>query len=399
MQPTRSTLADVLSYARERDYTGWDLYDGESSALLRRLPVDNRWLNLAFQQFVRRAPVNVRPLLLVEQRRNFMGVSMFVLANTAMFELTGERQYLDDARALTAWLVEHRSDGYSGFCGGHKHPLQGLEARTGPNVPGIVGTSYAVRALLAADSHLERDYADIARTAAAFVVDDLQYHDVPDGPGARILYTPNDSGEAYTLNANALGARLLLELSQRFDDDGYRERATRILDYVAAQQTDIGGWQYMDPPSASHLSMDNFHNGFVLETFLRYADLVDDRFERTIERAATFHREHLFNADGSPNYDERQPYPRDVHAVAEGAVVFTDLGDLSFARRILDWGTTNLSDGDGAFYLEKRRCYTKRITCMRWCQATMAHALSHYLLAADERATGPSVAAGAPDAS
>lgn len=375
-------LVATLDYARERDYRGWDLYDGESSRILESIPIDNKWVNLVFQQTVRRSPVNIRPLLGVEQRRNFMGIALFAVANLRTYDLTGQERFREDAHELVDWLVENQSVGYSGFCGGHKHPVQGLSKRTLPNDPGIVGTTYAVKALLAAGEYIDPSYRDIAITTADFVFEDLEYSSHPDG--ARIKYKPIDTGEHYTLNANALGARLLTNLYDVTGAARFRDGARNILDYVAAQQTDEGGWMYRDPPESSHLSLDNFHNGFVIESLLRYREICDgERYTDTLDDAVRFYRR-LFTDEGAPWFDESNEYPRDVHSSAQGAVVFSMLDDDEFARRIIKWAVTNLSNGKGAFYHEKRRFYTKRTTLMRWCQAWMAHGISRYLTSALE---------------
>jgi hypothetical protein len=67
--------------------------------------------------------------------------------------------------------------------------------------------------------------------------------------------------------------------------------------------------------------------------------------------------------------------------------VFTEAGNLEFARRIIDWSLEHLYAGDGRFYFREYRHYTKRITLMRWCQAWMAYALSRYLRAVVEQPT------------
>jgi len=386
--PERRTVEafyEALAYARERDYVGWDYSDGLSSRLLQALPIEGKWTNLAVQEVIKRAPVNLRPLFLVEQRRNPMGAALFAMANLTAGELTGESRYAREARRLLDWLVDNRVEAASGFAVGYPHATQGLSKRTEPWVPGIVGTSYAVLALLRAGASdravvADRadDYAEVARTAARFVLEDLDY--APTDVGARINYKVTDSGEHYTLNANALGARTLLELSDRFDDPTLRDRATAILDYVASRQTEAGGWQYRDPPEASHLSMDNHHNGFVIEAFQRYAAIVGDgRYASTRSRALSFYRDVLFEPSGVPNFDEENAYPRDVHAAAQGVLVFGRGGDRAFARRIVDWTLERLYAGDGRFYYRRHRFYTTRITLMRWCQAWMAYALSEHL--------------------
>jgi hypothetical protein len=385
-------LFDVLRYARERDYTGWDYGDGMSSRIRQRLPFDNRWVNLAFQETIKRAPINVRPLFLVEQRRNYKGTALFTMANLTAHDLStgggdgtdqsrGEVDFLGEATSLADWLLQNRCRGYSGFCGGHRHELQHLRTKGVPNDPDVVSTSYAVKALLTA-GRLDERYPEVARTAANFVVDDLKYREV-DG-GAKINYHMNHDDEIYTLNAGALGARLFVDLYGYFDDDEHLDKARKILDYLAESQFENGGWKYREPASSSHLSMDNHHNGFVVETFLRYGTVVDDeRYRGTVERALEFYRNTLFESDGAPNWDERRSYPRDIHAVAQGVLTFSYAGDHEFASRILEWALTNLYAGDGRFYYRRQRFYTKRITLMRWCQAWMAYAVAEFLRTKD----------------
>lgn len=376
---TRRVMEQTLAYGREREYTGPDYADGMSSRFLQALPVDNKWVNAAVQETVKRAPVNLRPLFLVPQRRNYKGAALFAMANLNAHRETGEQRYRSEARDLLDWLVANGARGYAGFAVGHPHALQGFERKWEAHEPSVVSTSYAVRALLAG-ADLDEEYAETASTAAEFLFHDLDYEEVD--TGARVKYKPTDDGDYYTLNANALGARMLADLYDHFGDDELRTGATEILDYVVANQHEKGGWEYRDPPSASHLSMDNFHNGFIVESLLRYHAVFDStRYEDALGRAVEFYREVLFDADGAPNFDEEETYPRDIHACAQGILVYTYLGDLEFAGRILEWTLSNLYAGDGRFYFRKGRYYTKRITLMRWCEAWMAYAVSEYLRA------------------
>ncbi len=380
---------ETLAYASEREYIGWDYADGLSSRLLDRVPVENKWLNLAVQETIKRAPVNLRPLFRVDQRRSYKGAALFAMANFDMYALSGDTHYKQEARALVDWLIAEDNDWCEHFCGGgHRHPLQDL-ASDRPTVPGessgVVSTAYAVQALLQASAVCEEPrYGRLARSAGEFVTETLGYTETE--LGAQINYTATNGEPVasatppHTLNANAIGARLLVELGSAFDEPTYRKQATSILDYVTAKQTATGGWLYTDPPTASHLSMDSFHNGFIIESLLRYRTLTgDDRYDESIDRALSFYRDVLFTDDGAPNWDESSAYPRDIHAAAQGIIVFTATGEFERARQIIDWTMKTLYAGDGQFYYQRRRFYTKRFTLMRWCQAWMAYALSTYL--------------------
>lgn len=372
-------LRETLRYSRIRDYRGWDYCDGMSSAVLRALPIENKWLNLAVQETVKRAPMNIRPYLLVEQRRNYKGTALFAMANLNAARVLGEERYEDEATDLLDWLIDNRLDQYSGYCGGHCHRIQFFDRIGRPEDPDVVSTSYAVQALLTG-SDIDERYSDVTRTTPAFARNELEYTERDDGT-ARMKYVPAHGDDYYTLNAVAVGARMLVDLGEYFGDEELFEMARRLLDYVVERQTDVGGWMYRDPPESSHLSMDNHHNGFIVECLLRYqAATGSERYRESLDRSIAFYRDVLFNADGSPNWDETSRYPKDIHAVAQGLLVFTAIDDLEFAERILDWTLANLYAGGGRFYYRRQRLYTRRITLMRWGQAWMAYAISSYLL-------------------
>lgn len=382
MDGLKNVFEETLAYSRERDYVGWDKHDGMSSRIRRKLPFEHKLTNLAFQESVKRAPINLRPLFLVEQRPSPKGLSLFAMANLNAASEFNSEEYRSEARALCDRILSHNVDTVDGFCLSHAHALQGLSSKKPAGTPNIVSTSYGVKALLRAREIDER-YAETAKQAVDFVESELL---VRDQGQTRISYTPDDGPTSYTLNANALAARLFIDLYEVFHGDKHREIAEELLTYVACSQEEIGGWEYKDPPSASHLGMDNYHNGFIIESFLRYQEVVDaDAFTETVDGGLEFYRNVLYEGDGAPCWDEESTYPRDVHAAAQGIVTITHAGRSEFARRIIDWTLENLYVGDGQFYYQQRRGYTKRFTLMRWCQAWMAYALSEHLIVNSEQ--------------
>lgn len=111
--------------------------------------MENKWLNIVIQAGIKRAPVDGRRHMLVELRRNFKGTAVFGLANRAAADHRHDERYRREADRLVEWLVENRTGGYAGVCGGHQHATQGRHDRLPARYPGIVSTGYAVRALRA----------------------------------------------------------------------------------------------------------------------------------------------------------------------------------------------------------------------------------------------------------
>lgn len=382
-------LDDALGYARRREYTGWDYWDGLSTPFREVLPFESRVVNLTFQETIKRSPVNVRPLFLVERRRNSMGTALFAMANLNAHRLraAGEGRdemddvdYADEAVALTEWLCENRRSGYSGFCVGHNHEIQRLDSKELPEDPDVVGTSFATRALLRVGEHVaDRNLVETARSAADYVLEDMNYREGSDG--ATVDYHVHDHGDVYIPNSSALSARLFLDLYGAFGTEEFRRCGERLLDRVVTCQTDDGGWRYSYPADASNLSMDSLHNGFILECLERHRAVVaTDRYADAISTGLSFYRTVMFDSDGAPNWDESSSYPRDVHAAANGILVFTYAGEYDVAERILGWTLEHLYDeDDGRFYYRKGRLHTRRVTLMRWCQAWMCYAISEYL--------------------
>ncbi|WP_367996730.1 antibiotic ABC transporter permease [Haloferax volcanii] len=364
-------VEDVLDYSRDRDYIGYDKADGLSSRILQSVPIDNKWINVFFQESCKRAPINIRPFLLVTKKRNTKGGSLFAIANKNMYDVSGKLRYKDEYYRLLDWLVSADIDGYSGYCVGHRHPIQTLSEKTEANTPDIVSTSFAVKALCQSNND---EYVNTAESAANFLTNELNYEELE--TGARIKYKPTSPDQFHTLNANALGARMLADIYAATGEDKYLNKSHSILKYVASKQQPCGGWMYREPASASHVSMDNYHNGFIVESLIRYSDVAQsNEFIETIDNGLQFYRS-LFSDAGAPSWDEDNTYPRDIHAAAEGIIVFNLAGKSKFAKQISKWAIENLYSPEGRFYYQKMRFYTKRFTLMRWCQGWMSYALS-----------------------
>ncbi|KYH25584.1 hypothetical protein HAPAU_22580 [Halalkalicoccus paucihalophilus] len=367
----------ALAWARENEYAGWDPYDGLSSPILP----DSNWLfRLCSLHAVRIAPLNLRPLVGIPKERNPKGIALFVLSFLDLYEVTGDESHLSEATRLLDWLLHNTFPDYAQPSWGYNFDWQnGREFFLPAYHPSVVVSVFCGRAFLRYYEVTGNERAlEIADDVTRFVRCEIGQERAD---GHRVYaYTPYDS--FVVVNVNALAASFFAEVAAHTDDDGLGRRADELMEFVCAQQIESGAWYYSSPPERSHISHDNFHTGFVIESLDRYmaARSPTEDVERAYTRGLEFYRDALFESDGAPRYEHDTPYPRDVHAAAQAIVTFArpraESHDL--AARVLEWTLSNLYDSQGYFYRHRGRLVTDRTPYIRWSQGWMCFALASY---------------------
>nr|WP_303650204.1 hypothetical protein [Halalkalicoccus sp. NIPERK01] len=368
----------ALGWARENDYAGWDPYDGLNSPILP----DSNWLfRLCSIHAVQWAPINLRPLVGIPKERNPKGIALFALAYLDLYEVTGDDAHLSEATRLLGWLVRNTSPASSEPSWGYNFDWQnGREFFVPAYHPSTVVSVFCGRAFLRYYEVTGNERAlEIADSVCRFVRCEIGQERVD---GYRVYaYTPYDS--FVVVNVNALAAGFFAEVASHTDDASLGRRADELVAFVRAQQVEGGAWYYACPPERSHISHDNFHTGFVVESLDRYmaARSPVEGVERAYHRGLEFYRDALFESDGAPRFEHDTPYPRDVHAAAQAIVTFVRprAESADFAERILEWTLSNLYDPQGYFYRRRGRLLTDRTPYIRWSQGWMCLALASYL--------------------
>jgi len=371
----------ALGWAAERDYAGWDPYDGLNSTRLSSL-LGNWWSRLLVIQGVNRFPINLRPILGVPKERNPQGVALFAMSHLNLYEHLGDETRLDEAEALLNWLVDNSSPDYEVPCWGYNFGWQnGRKFYLPAYAPSIVVSTFCARAFLHHYRVTGNDRSlEIAAETVGFIRSNINTRRV-DG---HTVFTYTSSDSFVVINANALAAALFAEVGETLDDDQLRTRADELVSFVVSSQVDSGAWYYAVPHDESHLSHDNFHTGFVLEALGRYLDVrgPDTEVASAYRSGMAFYRTHLFEDNGAPRFEHDDPYPRDAHAVAQALRTFALDGsqpNRELAESLIDWSMERLYDEEGFFYRYQGRLFTDRTQYMRWSQAWMCYGLTTYL--------------------
>lgn len=379
----------LFQYCKAREFAGFDPFDGLNSRIFQITPL--KYLapaRLAWLQLVKRSPVDLRPLLLVEKGENAKGIALFALAELSRFRSTGDDGHRDMAVELLMRLDGHTitgtsADGRPTLAFGYNFDWQSRQFFAPKNTPTVVPTAFAARAYIEAYEALgDEKYLKNARRICEFITAELQ-RPIETDDEICFSYTPNDRGVIY--NASLLAGETLATVGAMTGNDDYLDLAARSARYVIRQQNENGSWFY--GPKLRHKWVDNFHTAYVLLSLNRIATSLSGsqpESDSAIRRGIEFWLNRFFLSDGTPKYFESHTSPIDIHSAAAAVWALTELKNVDerampLARKVAEWTIANMRDTAGFFYYQKRNGGVVKTAFMRWGQAWMALALSRLI--------------------
>jgi hypothetical protein len=387
-------LDRVLQTARSANYEGYSKHDALNSPLLAALAGGSRLTRLGAIQVVMRSPVDIRPLVGVRKARNAKGLSLFARALLARHRMTGSAADAAEARGLLDWLIDHPAGGFDGLGWGYPYAWQDVGFFAPRGFPNRVVTAHVGQALVDGYETLQDDrYLDAANRAVRFLLEAPKT--LFEDAGRRcVSYVPSPDIDWIVMDVSALTGAIAARVGAAVGDADLIREGGRLVRYVVSKQTGEGAWFYADPPSASHITHDNYHTGFILDAIQQYGlSAGSDEFESAYARGLDYYERRLFERSGAARFMNDRLYPIDIHGCAQGIITFSlsqrHAGTgAATATRVLEWTLANMWDpASGWFYYQKRRGYRARVRELRWCQGWMSRALSCYLENCDGRAT------------
>lgn len=375
----------IKSYCEAENFKGWDPYDGLNSKLFQSTPLKNSaFFRLAWIQFFKRNPVNLRKTALVDKDYNPKGLGLFLysyskLLNTKENKLiSGKKETQNNIDELAGHLINLISPGYSGACWGYNFDWQNRVFFQPKGTPTVVATSFIANAFFEAfEATGNQQYLDVALNSIDFVLNDLNRTKVKDG--FIFSYSPLDNSIVY--NATLLGARLLARGYYYTKNEKLKNLAKQaVLPIINRQNTD-GSWIYGEAKTQNWI--DSFHTGYNLECLFDYSLYTnDDQFLSAFEKGLEFYLSNFFLSDGTPKYYHNKIYPIDIHAPAQFIVTLVRTNRLiehrELADKVLEWTINNMQDKKGFFYYQLKPCFSSKIPYMRWAQAWMFYAFANY---------------------
>ncbi|MCM1223616.1 MAG: hypothetical protein NC548_55125 [Lachnospiraceae bacterium] len=385
----------LKAYCEAEDYKGWDPYDGLNSRIFQALPLLNQSAicRLVIIQGFKRCPINLRTIALVPKEHNAKGIGLFLSGYCNLLDAVKQNPNLESIignpdellsriNYLSDLLLSLKSKGnYHGACWGYNFDWQARRLFLFPKfTPTVVATNFCATALMQAyEATGRRNLLDEALTSANFVIEDL--HRTPYKNGFIFSYSPLEGNDT-VFNASLLGARLLSFCYKYTGRNEYAELARKSVEACCAGQGKDGEWVYGMLPVQSWI--DSFHTGYNLDGLIAYQqNSLDKSFERHIENGFNYYIKNFFEEDGCPKYYNNRKFPIDIHCPGQLLITLCRLGRLSehkiLADKVVNWTIDNMQSPAGYFYYQLKPELSSKISYMRWSNAFMFNAFSHYL--------------------
>ena len=370
-------IVRLFGWLERNAYRGYDTFDGLSAKILRPLTFENKFLLVALQQGVRRFPLNLRPLLGVEKEYSSKAMGFFARGFLRLCEATGDPMWGERAKSCLQWLIDHSSAGYSGLCWGNHFDYVSRSGEMPKGVPTVVWTSLIGHAFLDAYDYFHEDkYLQVANSICEHIIRDLTIYTEADS--ACIGYTPGNP--SWIHNSNTLGGCFLARTYTYTEKQQYRALAEKAMMYTAQHQRPNGSWFYGEKLNLNWV--DNFHTGYVLDSFKLYSDRTGDQsFDHILWKGYEFWKQTFVLPDGTPKYYDYKTLPLDIQCSSQAIdtlVLFSDRDPdaLQLAVKIARWTVANMQDKTGYFYYRRySRWLVNKTPTLHWGQATMLCAL------------------------
>lgn len=371
----------LKDYCEMENFKGYDPYDSLNSRLFRNIPVFSKIpvVKLAWTQFFKRSPVNLRAWVGIDKEYNPKALGLFLSAYCYLYRVAPQPAYLEKIRFFSDKLIELQNPNWSGSCWGYNFDWQSRAFFQPRDTPTIVATTFIASAFLDAYEIVgEEKLLEIAKSSCDFILKDLNRTYDDDGDFS-FSYSPLDKSVVF--NASLLGSRILSRVYSFTKDKALLDEARTSVVFACKHQQDNGAWSY--GTYDFHQWIDNFHTGYNLECLADYGRFSGDRsFENQLKKGFDYYIDTFFTDEGVAKYYNNSVYPIDIHAPTQLVITLSKLNlfeeHKELVDKVLTWTIDHMQSGEGYFYYQINKYFTSRIPYMRWAQAWMFYALSIY---------------------
>lgn len=350
--------AEVFDWLEENHWKGHDPFDGLTSPLLKKLP-QNRWMRLAFLQFIKRSPFNLRPLLSMKPHENAMTWAAAILGALEAIQ-RGETSKKDFIQKAVERLFHLQTEGTNLW--GYPFPWQAKAFYLHAGEPNLVLSALCLRALR------RSPLTEGQKNRYAQSQEALFKHFYKKEHGF-FSYVAHDTILVH--NANLLGAEALASCEK------FQPEARRAVSLSLKAQEPSGRWPYGTLPH--HQWCDNFHTAYHLISLAElYRTFQKGEMARAIEKGLNYYLSHAFTPEGLCRYYDNRTYPLETHTAAVALICLREMAQGGWmkkenaqpmAEKICARLKQNFYLGEGKFLYRQGRFLKNKTVFTRWTQA------------------------------
>jgi hypothetical protein len=384
MKKIKDAADKLIHYIESENYKGYDPYDGLHSYLFS-IPIlgTNKKIRFLGQQFIKRFPINIRPLLGIQKGLNPVTAGLCLQAYGNMWEsgLYDNKSLQEKINFLMEYLDKSSSKKFHGRCWGYDFDWQARYADIPAFEPTVVATGFITNALY----RLYQQTGNITAkewviSACDFVLSDLNKSYDTEGDFC-FSYSPFDKEQVF--NASMKGARLLAQGYDLTKQENFKTQSRSAVAWVMKHQRSDGAWIYSNSKAGTWI--DNYHTGYNLDCLEAYTKLCNDNtFQEQLNKGLEFYKLNFFEKSGQPKFYDKEAWPADCTAAGQSILTLCRFNEIEMAKKCAEWTIQNMQDQQGYFYFRKFSNRITKTSFMRWSNAWMAAALTE-ITTADTR--------------
>jgi hypothetical protein len=370
-------IQELKHNAKINHFKGWDPYDILNCKFISNSQFSYK-LKILLTQINRISPINLRSIIGIKKILNSKAMALYLSSALNI----GQEVFPNDKDLLINWLISNKSNKYKEYSIGFTFDitLRGYTSKCGE--PSLIITLFAMYAFI--QYYQSTHNKNIANYIFSFK--ELIDRELPKVEKKNILwysYNFDKLNEVY--NATSKVGKYYALLYSMCKEDILLEKVDKILNYLMLKQRNDGSWAYSEKGAYT----DGFHTAFVLESiYYMLKHVRSKRYDQMFESGLNHYEHYLIKGNGQPLYFHKYYPPKDLRKLlvetdirdcAMAIVLFSRLGKVEKAKKVLDWTLQNMySENGGHFYYFKNKILTNKIEFVRW-QAWMLYALSVFV--------------------
>lgn len=381
-------LESSLTYAQTQGYKSYDISDLMKTKYYSfGKKIKSNFVKRVFLRpyadLMRHYPNLIRSFVKEKGYIYPQGQAMIIRALVQLYKKKNPLGDLEEAKKLGHWLINNKSPYSKHF--GWGQPFLWYSRKPFPiNIPRATVSSQVAWAMLDLfEVTADEEYLDIAKSVCQLFQNDFNY--TPDANGNFCLsYTTIDHYHVH--NASMLAASAMMRVYCLTKDNSIGDFARKLVNFTVSHQNEDGSFYYWAPPDKLNYKIDNYHTGFVLESFQSIIeDCKEDSFyQKAYEKGMKFYYDHLFEG-GIPKMTNKETFPIDIQSCAQSIMTFyLEKEKKSYKEKAYEIADYTIKN----FYLPQKKHFSYRIYkdghrdesfYFRWGDAWMIRALAYLI--------------------